>query len=665
MADKPREGPGWDRTLPWNKDVEGEQVLPLINIDAAVIRVRAGPGTGKTFGIRRRVLRIMHPDGLNCPASDVLVCSFNRAIAKDLEDEIKREFEQYSFGLLPTVRTIHSLAVEFAATSPRFLLPHEIEAMMYDVLEKHPGLRTAYPRLARSLRAIREHEAGLKTHGALITAVRNWMSLHHCHLVGDTPRELERRLSQGDEPKQRYEHVVVDEFQDLTEIEAKLVLRLRTEAASFVAVGDRKQSIYAFRGNADKGLEVLPSLVAPLKVLDLTMDECRRCSGKIVQVSNALMALENEPLKSIRPEPAQLHLLYFNSPQAEALGMAKHIINGYRKDAADKHLVMVTRRKWGYDLRNKIRELAADITTQTIFAEDILETWPVREAFLFLSILGDPGDAAALRAWVGYKSVGDGKGFKAPKRNAPAYVSLLDARGVLSIESTLEIAQLSPTELSGGGKSLLHERIKRLKTLWDAEDRSATAEGLVRSVLDAGRWVTYAGDGGQLAHDDMDRLRAEALAILEERQGLSLTGLVRALRYRIATREPLGEGEPPQIRIVTLWGAKGLTADYVYLCGLADEALPGRGDPESTGLNEAEWLDEQRRLLYVSLTRAKRALVISRPKTAKVGELSALGMTVPTGRYATRILHLTRFLGDLDPGLFPEAVDGAGWGGLR
>ncbi len=116
---------------------------------------------------------------------------------------------------------------------------------------------------------------------------------------------------------------------------------------------------------------------------------------------------------------------------------------------------------------------------------------------------------------------------------------------------------------------------------------------------------------------------------------------------------------------MTLWGAKGLTADYVYLVGLVDEALPGKHDEESTGLNEAEWLDEQRRLLYVSLTRAKRALVMSRPTSARVGELAALGMAIPRGTRARRNLSPPRFLRELDPRLLPGAVSGDSWPGLQ
>jgi hypothetical protein len=55
----------------WNKDVRGTQVPPLINSDADTIRCVAGPGSGKTFGLVRRVERILHPDGLATDGKDV------------------------------------------------------------------------------------------------------------------------------------------------------------------------------------------------------------------------------------------------------------------------------------------------------------------------------------------------------------------------------------------------------------------------------------------------------------------------------------------------------------------------------------------------------------------------------------------------------------------
>jgi hypothetical protein len=66
----------------WNKDVRGTQVLPLINSDADIIRCVAGPGSGKTFGLVRRVERILHPEALAVDGREVLVVAFNRVISR-------------------------------------------------------------------------------------------------------------------------------------------------------------------------------------------------------------------------------------------------------------------------------------------------------------------------------------------------------------------------------------------------------------------------------------------------------------------------------------------------------------------------------------------------------------------------------------------------------
>jgi DNA helicase II / ATP-dependent DNA helicase PcrA len=73
---------------PWNEDVRGTQVPVLVNSDAATIRCVAGPGSGKTFGLVRRVERILHPAGLGVDGHDVLVVAFNRVIARQLRDEV-------------------------------------------------------------------------------------------------------------------------------------------------------------------------------------------------------------------------------------------------------------------------------------------------------------------------------------------------------------------------------------------------------------------------------------------------------------------------------------------------------------------------------------------------------------------------------------------------
>ena len=117
------------------------------------------------------------------------------------------------------------------------------------------------------------------------------------------------------------------------------------------------------------------------------------------------------------------------------------------------------------------------------------------------------------------------------------------------------------------------------------------------------------------ATQDLEQLRDAALAVHEEIGEYDLAKILHRLRYRIAMRIPLTETAEARVRIMTLHGAKGLEADVVIVAGVADQIIPGIRPKEPT---EAEKMrEEQRRLLYVSFTRAKRELVISWPKTMR------------------------------------------------
>src|SRR5438552_6174522 len=97
---------------PWNEGVHGEPTLNLINSNAVTIRVEAGPGTGKTLALVRRVQRILHPNGLNVLGENVLVVAFNRVIAANLRADIASRLQDVPVANRPVIRTVHALCLE-------------------------------------------------------------------------------------------------------------------------------------------------------------------------------------------------------------------------------------------------------------------------------------------------------------------------------------------------------------------------------------------------------------------------------------------------------------------------------------------------------------------------------------------------------------------------
>jgi superfamily I DNA/RNA helicase len=171
--------------------------------------------------------------------------------------------------------------------------------MIYDVLTGFPALQRAHETHRKTEQALRDHEAKHADHLPLWQAVRRWLKRHRAQLITDLPGLLLDRLAGGDFKTRTYRHVIVDEYQDLTTGEQELFIRLLAEDGQFVALGDPRQSIYAFRGNDREGLSKIKTLVGRQRVTDIDMTECQRCPADIVQAANRLMQLH--PAKPLVP----------------------------------------------------------------------------------------------------------------------------------------------------------------------------------------------------------------------------------------------------------------------------------------------------------------------------------------------------------------------------
>jgi hypothetical protein len=569
-----------------------------------------------------------------------------------------------------------TLAFSWPATvvgSPlRILLPHEREAMLYDVLTAFPDLQNSYGTHKKAEQALRDHEAKHAEHMALWQAVRQWLTRHHAGLIGDLPGLLLDRLSGGDLLVPSYRHVIVDEFQDLTPGEQELVLMLRRHGGQLVVLGDPRQSIYRFRGNDQEGLAKLKHLLGPTvgSVTDIEMTECQRCPADIVHAANQLMGLYSAkamvPCSSI---PANTHVVVWDSPQGEARGMANAVVASFRAHSTDRHLVMVTRRQFGYWLRDQVAAIAPDLKVELSFSESLLETWAAREAFLLFCLLVDP-DLPTWRAWLGYQNSSAGKNYKPPRRNSDAYLKLLTACGDNITAETITQVASAPIKPPGEGGKNVWERAKRFVELsaaivWDSDD----GHTLIGQLFDPQQWITPDTEDAETTTLDMQLCSSKAGAMLEELKSLKpqagpqywLREVARRLRYQIATREPFVPDETADIRVATLWGAKGVTADHVYVLGLCDEAIPGARRDEYPG-TDLEYEEEQRRLFYVSITRSKRTLVLSRGRGTRRGDAAHLGLTIAPGQSHQVNLAMSRFLRDINKFL-PKAQRGADWPG--
>jgi DNA helicase II / ATP-dependent DNA helicase PcrA len=392
----------------------------------ARVRVMAGPGTGKSYAMMRRLMRLLEE---GAPPRRILLVTFTRTAAADLVANIEKlgvagcediwagTLHAFCFRLLAkrevlaqTDRTPRPL-VTF---SDKGVLQFEAAPMLEDlgrvVAAGHKRERT------RRIRAYEADWARLQSDvpGAprdpIDTAFRDellkWLKFHKAMLIGElVPVALDYlRTNPACTERSAFDHVLVDEYQDLNKAEQVLVGQL-IDGAGYCIFGDEDQSIYSFRWAHPEGIIEFDQMYPPTK--DYKLDECRRCPTKVVELSDQLIRNNHTAGMPSRlfPRPGntagEVHVVQWEGLDQEANGIAEFVRflldrRGYQPGDI---LVLSPRRLIGYRVRDAL--LASDIPTHSFYHEGALETAEAKAAFCLLTLLANRDDRVALRYWLG------------------------------------------------------------------------------------------------------------------------------------------------------------------------------------------------------------------------------------------------------------------------
>ena len=223
--------------MSWSESLTGPH-LDIAGSDEPVIHVLAGPGTGKTFSMMRRIRRWLET---GVPPQRILAVTFTRTAARDLKDQLARMAIPGAERVQAS--TLHSLAYSvlaqdevFEATgrSPRALFSYEVRQLILDLRERHGGIRrvksllhafeAAWARLQRDP----IEPPGDAGEAALQADLLVWLRYHRAILIGElVPLALAyARRNPASTVLPSFDHIVVDEYQDLNRADQTLVVAI-------------------------------------------------------------------------------------------------------------------------------------------------------------------------------------------------------------------------------------------------------------------------------------------------------------------------------------------------------------------------------------------------------------------------------------------------------
>lgn len=330
--------------------------------------------------------------------------------------------------------------------------------------------------------------------------------------------------------------------------------------------------------------------------------------------------------------PGEIHNVQWRSVPEEANGIAQFIAEKVSSGVdPGRCLVLVNSRKIGYEIRDAIR--GRGVACSSFFREEPVESDAAKEVLTLLTLLADPSDRVALRAWLSYG---------VSTQRTPAYRRLLKiAReqdtDVAEILGRLDRGELNIPHTASALTQyrLLQERLNELRAHGD--DLSSLVGALIP-------------DTSELA---LLRQAAEVAVVEAD----NVVALANSLRYGVAQREtPL---ESAEVRVMSLHASKGLTADLVVLAGLVEGILP-RIDADAPATEQELQEQEQRRLFFVGITRTTNILVFSGYSELDLATAHRLqvrrGPTTLTGVRT----FASSFFDELGDGL-PDSVRGQDW----
>jgi DNA helicase-2/ATP-dependent DNA helicase PcrA len=369
-------------------------------------------------------------------------------------------------------------------------------------------------------------------------------------------------------------HLLVDEAQDLEEAQWAIVWRLAP--LTLYVVGDPLQNIYSWRG-ADPAL--LQAAASRCRVLDLGVSF--RCPPRVLQAAGELvrgLPFADREQPTLAPEGPPIVLYYGRDSEEEAAFIAREIrrLLGQGIISCPAQVAVLFRANW--QARGLEAALAQARLPYRVRGDyDLLSARETREALSLLTLAISPHDSQALAT-----------ALLARPYRSPDLAHRLRYGDELGLPQLLAAPDLPPS--ARGAVAALAQAVQLLQAM-----QEAPAEAVMREAV-------------RLAGYDPSRPPAVLAALLRLSASFPQQGPGGLLQELWLLHDELERGEEKGVSLLTIHAAKGLEWDVVFVTGLAADLLPHRRSLEERG---EEALAEERRLLYVAMTRTRERLYLT------------------------------------------------------
>ena len=625
-------------------DLTGEQWQAVEHFEGPLL-VLAGPGSGKTRVITRRIARLVER---GVDPRGILAITFTNKAANEMADRVSQ--------LLPGTRVWVSTFHRFCAhvlrrnasqvgLQPNFtildqsdqtqFLKQVMGELEHDIIKYPPGVIASQIGRAKNRMqkpddlssALEDSYADpleattAKVYAAYQSALLAANSVDFDDLLTHVAILLQEQPDLRERLDYRYQFILVDEFQDTNLVQYQIVRALSADYPNLCATGDPDQSIYGWRGAEIENILRFETDFPGTK--QVRLEHNFRSTQSILTVADRLIQFnrlrKHKQLLTNNAAGVPVRYWEFDDADAEADGIAKFMIEEVeagRRNWSDFALLFrvnsLSRRLERACVRHRIpHQVASGVA--------FYERAEIKDMIAYLRLIVNPHDVAAFRRIVNTPIRGIGKQTQ-NKILRSAETERLD----------LLTACQQADRITGLGKrgAMGAKMFARMMSEFSLAD-TGSVEGLLRKVVEKTRY-TYGWDNTHASEEDAQRLAnvneliSAAAAYDHTVDGeSSLEGFLEESTL-VADLDSL-DPQAGKVSLLTLHSAKGLEFPVVVIIGLEENILPHERALRDNNFRE---LEEERRLLFVGITRAKQELILTRSAQREIrGQMQ---ITIPS-----------------------------------
>lgn len=603
-----------------------EQQQRAVEYDGKHLLVVAGAGTGKTRTIIARAKYLIQH---GVPANRILILSFTRKSAREIVERIKNEIGGTTIDGLRG-QTFHSWCMDIIMNNPKVFMHHEYTLLDEDdrescmkllcgkkfkdkenhainpssVIDVYSYAINACCKLSDAIRmkiydnaspndvkVNNSIELNRPVYEEVIKRYIAYKTVHKYMDYDDILNVVAKGLKKNEEARKyialRYDHILVDEMQDTNPLQYELLSSFY-ETSHLFCVGDDAQSIYAFRGADFKTMHRFTEIVPDSKRIDLTINY--RSTQEILDLSNWVLSKSSlnyqKKLVAARGNGKKPLFITCDNEWDEANDVTEKILRSLPEKGAKWEDNMVLSRSL-YGLRTVESQCIAKHIPYIIFGgTTLMQSKHVRDIVSPMRIVANYKDELA---WMRYLLLWKGIGEVSASR---------------IINNVIEEETLDKCLDKLSGQGLQEEITLTLKNISRMQFAPAQAIAKTLETMEKRLKELYK-DEWKWRKDDFEVLQEVALNTGGIQEFIS----EYVLDPKLETTVKEGENGPKDACILTtIHSAKGLEANYCYLVKASPASYPTPRAIE----NGEEAIEEERRCLYVALTRAKDELYVYR-----------------------------------------------------